>query len=116
MPLQNSDYTSSEGTTAQRTEKSNHHMDNAREAARSARAHIREASHQVGEGVRGARSEARAAVDDVKTAASESSQAALDKGAIYLEKAENLIRERPFTAFGVAFAAGWMISRVFKRS
>lgn len=101
-------------TAAQRAERSNAHMDNARNAARSGREHLREAGSHVGEGVRNARAETRAAMDDFKTAASETSQAASDRGAIYLERAGDMIRERPLTAFGIAFATGWLVSRVFR--
>lgn len=45
-------------------------------------------------------------------AVSEQASALLDKGRDLLDSAAELIRERPLAAFGVAFAAGWIISRL----
>ena len=36
----------------------------------------------------------------------------MDKGRDLIESASELIRERPLAAFGVAFAAGWIISKL----
>ena len=36
----------------------------------------------------------------------------MDKGRDLLDSASELIRERPLAAFGVAFAAGWIISKL----
>lgn len=36
----------------------------------------------------------------------------MDKGRDLVESASELIRERPLAAFGVAFAAGWIISKL----
>jgi ElaB/YqjD/DUF883 family membrane-anchored ribosome-binding protein len=36
----------------------------------------------------------------------------MDKGRDLIDSAAELIRERPLAAFGVAFAAGWIISRL----
>lgn len=36
----------------------------------------------------------------------------MDKGRDLLDSAAELIRERPLVAFGAAFAAGWIISRL----
>ena len=35
-----------------------------------------------------------------------------DKGRDLIDSASELIRERPLAAFGVAFAAGWIISKL----
>ena len=36
----------------------------------------------------------------------------MDKGKDLIDSAAELIREKPLAAFGVAFAAGWLISRL----
>ena len=36
----------------------------------------------------------------------------MDKGRDLIDSAAELIRERPLAAFGVAFAAGWIISKL----
>ncbi len=36
----------------------------------------------------------------------------MDKGRDLIESASELIRERPLAAFGAAFAAGWIISKL----
>jgi ElaB/YqjD/DUF883 family membrane-anchored ribosome-binding protein len=36
----------------------------------------------------------------------------MEKGRDVVDSAAELIRERPLTAFGIAFAAGWAISKV----
>ena len=45
-------------------------------------------------------------------ASKEQVDALVDKGRDLVESAADLIRERPLAAFGVAFAAGWIISRL----
>lgn len=116
MPLETASFQGTSDTDVQRhTSKSNHHLDNAREAAKAARDHLREAKAHVGDGMSNAKESTKAAMHDAKVMASETSQAAMDKGALYVEKAENMIRERPLTSIGVAFAAGWLISRVLRR-
>ncbi len=45
-------------------------------------------------------------------ATGEQMDALLDKGRDLLDSAAELIRERPLAAFGVAFAAGWIISKL----
>ena len=44
--------------------------------------------------------------------AGEQVDALMDKGRDLIDSAAELIRERPLAAFGVAFAAGWIISRL----
>ena len=36
----------------------------------------------------------------------------MDKGRDMIDSAAELIRERPLAAFGAAFAAGWIISKL----
>lgn len=45
-------------------------------------------------------------------AAGEQVDALMEKGRDLIDSAAELIRERPLAAFGVAFAAGWIISRL----
>ena len=45
-------------------------------------------------------------------AAREQMDALMDKGRDLIDSAAELIRERPLAAFGVAFAAGWIISKL----
>ena len=46
------------------------------------------------------------------SAAGEQVDALMEKGRDLIDSAAELIRERPLAAFGVAFAAGWIISRL----
>lgn len=45
-------------------------------------------------------------------AAGEQVDVLMEKGRDLIDSAAELIRERPLAAFGVAFAAGWIISRL----
>ncbi|WP_374249721.1 hypothetical protein [Thermomonas sp.] len=45
-------------------------------------------------------------------AVGEQMDALVEKGRDLLDSAAELIRERPLAAFGVAFAAGWIISKL----
>ena len=45
-------------------------------------------------------------------AAGEQVDALMDKGRDRVDSAAELIRERPLAAFGVAFAAGWIIAKL----
>ena len=45
-------------------------------------------------------------------AAGEQIDALMDKGRDLVDSASELIRERPLAAFGMAFAAGWIISKL----
>ena len=45
-------------------------------------------------------------------AAREQMDALMDKGRDLIDSASDLIRERPLAAFGAAFAAGWIISKL----
>ncbi|MFT4178789.1 MAG: hypothetical protein QM612_04895 [Thermomonas sp.] len=52
------------------------------------------------------------AAEHLGGAAGEQMDALMDKGRDLLDSAADLIRERPLAAFGVAFAAGWIISKL----
>lgn len=48
-----------------------------------------------------------ASTENAKLHMEKGKQQALEAG----EKAENMVREKPLVAIGVAFAAGWLVSR-----
>ena len=52
------------------------------------------------------------AAEHLGGATGEQVNALMDKGRDLLDSAAELIRERPLAAFGVAFAAGWIISKL----
>ena len=52
------------------------------------------------------------AAEHMGGAAGEQVNALMDKGRDLFDSAAELIRERPLAAFGVAFAAGWIISKL----
>lgn len=52
------------------------------------------------------------AAEHLGGAAGEQVNALMDKGRDLLDSAAELIRERPLVAFGAAFAAGWIISKL----
>ena len=53
-----------------------------------------------------------AAAEQAGGVAREQVDALMDKGRDLIDSAAELIRERPLAAFGVAFAAGWIISKL----
>ena len=53
-----------------------------------------------------------AAAENMGAAAKEQMDVLMEKGRDVVDSAAELIRERPLTAFGIAFAAGWAISKV----
>ncbi len=53
-----------------------------------------------------------AAGESLGGAAGEQMDVLMDKGRDLIDSAAELIRERPLAAFGVAFAAGWIISKL----
>ena len=52
------------------------------------------------------------AAEHLGGAASEQMDVLMDKGRDLIDSAAELIRERPLAAFGAAFAAGWIISKL----
>ncbi len=108
--------------------------DQLKENLSEAGTHLKSAASAAGEAVRGATS---AAGDELKlgranvkaelsdtalagmaaaefggAAAKEQMDVLVAKGKDLLESATDLIRERPLAAFGVAFAAGWVIAKL----
>ncbi len=57
-----------------------------------------------------------AAAENLGDAAREQMDVLMDKSRDVLDSASELIRERPLTAFGIAFAAGWLIAKVARSS
>lgn len=57
-----------------------------------------------------------AAAEYASDAARERMDALMDKSRDLLDSASDLIREKPLASFGVAFAAGWLISRLGRGS
>lgn len=53
-----------------------------------------------------------AAAEQAGSAASEQVDVLMEKGRDLIESAAELVRERPLASFGVAFAAGWIISKL----
>ena len=103
-----------------------------------ASSHLKGAASAAGEAIRGAASatadEARlgkaqmkseladgalaglAALENAGAASKEQVDALMDKGRDLIESASDLIRERPLASFGMAFAAGWIISKLARSS
>lgn len=52
------------------------------------------------------------AVEEMGAAAKEQMDVLMDKSRDMIDSTAELIRERPLTAFGVAFAAGWVIAKL----
>ena len=52
------------------------------------------------------------AAEDLGAAAKEQMDVLMDKSREVMDSTAELIRERPLTAFGVAFAAGWVIAKL----
>ena len=52
------------------------------------------------------------AAEHLGAAAGEQMDVLMDKGRDLIDSAAELIRERPLAAFGAAFAAGWIISKL----
>ena len=52
------------------------------------------------------------AAEQMGTAAKEQMDVLMDKSRDMIDSTADLIRERPLTAFGIAFAAGWVIAKL----
>lgn len=100
--------------------------------------HLKQAASAAGEAIKGAGSAAGdelrlgkanlkseladsalagiAAAENMGDAAREQMDVLMDKSRDVLDSASELIRERPLTAFGIAFAAGWLIAKVSRSS
>jgi ElaB/YqjD/DUF883 family membrane-anchored ribosome-binding protein len=108
--------------------------DNIKSNLGEAGSHIKSAASQAGSAVKGAASAAGeemrlgkaqvkseladgalagiAALEQAGAASREQMDALMDKGRDLVDSAAELIRERPLAAFGVAFAAGWIIAKL----
>lgn len=67
---------------------------------------------QAREHLKEAASASQMAAAEAKSAATAEMDELLDKGRDVLCSAEALIRKHPVAAFGAAFAAGWLLSRL----
>ncbi|MBA3487259.1 MAG: hypothetical protein H0T88_08735 [Lysobacter sp.] len=96
--------------------------------------HLRQAARDTGDAVKGAAGAAGeelrlgkanlksdladtalasiAAAEQAGSAASEQLDVLMEKGRDLIESAAELVRERPLASFGIAFAAGWIISKL----
>jgi ElaB/YqjD/DUF883 family membrane-anchored ribosome-binding protein len=94
-----------------------------KQAASAAGGAVRNAASAAGDELRVGKAQVKAeladgavaglgAAEHLGSAASEQASALMDKGRDLLDSAAELIRERPLAAFGVAFAAGWIISKL----
>ena len=72
---------------------------------------LQEAKEQLKEAV----SAGRKAASEAGAAASAEVDELIGKGRDALCEAQELIRKHPVAAFGVAFAAGWVLSRLTRR-
>lgn len=87
----------------------------ARQAAEAAAGELKAGRESVREELGEAGKAGRAAAHEAREVAEEQLDAALSKGREFLNSAEALIREKPLAAFGVAFAAGFLLSRLARR-
>lgn len=78
-----------------------------RESMQEAYKHVKEAGSSV-------RNAARTAGSDAQHAAQEQYAKGRQNAEVLATRAEERIRERPLTAIGVAFATGWLISRLLR--
>lgn len=78
-----------------------------RESMQEAYDHLKQAGNSV-------RNAARTAGTDAQHTAQEQYEKGRHSAEAWAGKAEARIRERPLTAIGVAFATGWLISRLMR--
>jgi ElaB/YqjD/DUF883 family membrane-anchored ribosome-binding protein len=86
-----------------------------RHAAEAAADELKVGREAVGDELGEAGKASKAAAHEAREVASEQVDAALSKGRDLVRSAEALIREKPLAAFGVAFAAGFLLSRLARR-
>ncbi|MGY0504957.1 hypothetical protein [Luteimonas sp. e5] len=109
-------------------------MSNVKENLSEAGSHLKQAASHAGESIKGAAAAAgdelrlgRAnmkaeladgavaglnAAEEMGAAAKEQMDVLMDKSRDMIDSAAELIRERPLTAFGIAFATGWAIAKL----
>lgn len=94
-----------------------------KQAASAAGGAVKSAASAAGDELRMGKAQVKAELADgalaglnaaghLGSAAGEQAGALMDKGRDLLDSAAELIRERPLVAFGAAFAAGWIISKL----
>lgn len=81
-------------------------------AASAAGDELRLGGAQVKSELGGSAAASAFAAQHLGIAAGEQLDTVVEKGRDLLDSAAELIRERPLAAFGVAFAAGWIISKL----
>ena len=87
----------------------------ARHAAEAAASELKVGSEAVKDELGSAGQASAQAAQEVGEVAREQVDAAISKGRAFLESGEALIREKPLAAFGIAFAAGFLLSRIARR-
>jgi len=109
-------------------------MSNVKDNLSEAGSHLKQAASYAGDSVKGAAAAAGdelrlgranmkaeladsavaglSAAEEMGAAAKEQMDVLMDKGRDMIDSTAELIRERPLTAFGVAFAAGWVIAKL----
>ena len=87
-----------------------------KQAAVAAKDNLRDSGDMIGKPLSDARSAAATAASEVGEAASAELDVLVDKGRDLWASAETLIRKHPVGAFGAAFATGWLIAKLMRRS
>ena len=109
-------------------------MSNVKDNLSEAGSHLKQAASYAGDSVKGAAAAAGdelrlgranmkaeladsavaglSAAEEMGAAAKEQMDVLMDKSRDMIDSTAELIRERPLTAFGVAFAAGWVIAKL----
>lgn len=85
-------------------------------AAVAARDGLADSRDSIAKPLSDARDAAGVAVSEVGEAASAEIDVLVDKGRELWSSAEQLIRRHPVGAFGAAFATGWLIAKLMRRS
>jgi ElaB/YqjD/DUF883 family membrane-anchored ribosome-binding protein len=84
----------------------------ARSAADVVGGELRSGGRAVGEELNEAARSGKALAGEAREVASEQFDAAMDRGRAFVHSAEELIRERPLAALGVAVLAGVLLARI----
>jgi ElaB/YqjD/DUF883 family membrane-anchored ribosome-binding protein len=84
----------------------------ARSAAEVARSELRSGGRAIGDELSEAARSGAALAGEAREVAGEQFDAAMDRGRAFVHSAEELIRERPLAALGVAVLAGLLIARI----
>ena len=87
-----------------------------KQAAVAARDTLADSGDTIGRPLQDAKRAAGTAASEVGQAASDELDVLVDKGKELWSSAETLIRKHPIGAFGAAFATGWLIAKLMRRS